>query len=120
MAKKLEDTLREKYGNSKEDIILDGADFISQQGFTPIPNYILRTDKLDAKSKLVYATILSYAHGNKDRAFPGQTKLAQDCGLSIRSVSSAIKDLSDKRFVTVLRRGLTKTNVYILHFKKRW
>lgn len=117
--KSVRESLVERYGNSQQDIVLDGADFISQKGFTLIPNYILHTDGLSAYSKLVYAMLLSYAWGNKNSSFPGQETLAKDCGISRRSVINAIQELERQGFITVMRRGQGKTNLYILHFKKR-
>ncbi len=117
--KSVRELLLERYGNSKRDIVLDGADIVSQQGYTLLPNYILHTDKLTPYAKLIYAIILSYAWGEKDSAFPGQEQLAEDCGLGIATVKRAIKELKDKEFLTVIQRGLGKTNIYILHFKKK-
>jgi hypothetical protein len=111
--------LLNKYANSKSGIVLDGADFISQRGYTLIPNYVLHTDALSAYAKIVYAMILSYAWGQKNTAFPGQEQLGKDCGLGLRSVKYAVKELNEKKFITVIRRGLGKTNVYVLHFKRR-
>jgi hypothetical protein len=112
------DILKERYKNSEKDIVLDGADYISQKGYTLIPNYILHTEKLSAFAKMVYAILLSYAWGNKNSSFPGQEALAKDCGLGIATVKRTIKELKDKEFITVIQRGLGKTNVYVLHFRK--
>lgn len=117
--KSVREALLERYGNIQKDIVLDGADLVSQQGYTLIPNYVLHTDKISSFAKLVYAILLSYAWGDKNSSFPGQVALAKDCGLSERSVRNAIKELEEKEFITIFQRGLGKTNKYILHFKKR-
>jgi len=52
--KKLADVLKEKYKNSDQDIILDGADFISQKGYTLIPNYVLHAPGLSPYAKLYH------------------------------------------------------------------
>lgn len=101
------------------DVILDGADIVSQQGYTLIPNYVLKTDAIGVYAKIVYTMLLSFAWGDKDESFPGQAKLATQCGISERSVRDAIKELETKKFITIRRRGLGKTNQYILHFKRR-
>lgn len=108
-----------KYKNSDKDIILHGADFISQKGYTLIPNYVLRTEKVSGYAKLVYAILLSYAWGNKNSSFPGQETLAKDSGISLSSVKRALNELQNQNFITVIRRGLNRTNVYILHFKRK-
>jgi len=117
--KSLKTILRERYRNSDQDIILDGADFMSQKGYTLVPNFILYRPDLSAYAKLVYATILSYAWGQSRAAFPGQERLAHDCGMGIATVKRHIKELTDKQCMTIIRRGQGKTNIYILHFKRR-
>lgn len=114
----IEEILKEKYKDTDKEIILDGADLVSQKGYTLIPNYVLHNGQLSGRAKLVYSLLLSYAWGNKDSSFPGQEKLADECGSSPRSVWSAVRELEKAGFITVIRRGLGKTNLYILHFKK--
>jgi biotin operon repressor len=117
--KSTQEILLEKYGNSDKDIILDGADIVSQQGYTLIPNYALHNHKISGNAKLVYALLLSYAWGEKNSVFPGQEKLAEDCGCSLRTITTAIQELKNNKFVSILRRGQGKTNLYVLHFIKR-
>lgn len=117
--KDIQSIIRERYRNSDQDIVLDGADFISQKGYTLVPNFILYRSDLSAYAKLVYATILSYAWGQSRAAFPGQERLAQDCGMGVATVKRHIKELMDKEVMTIIRRGQGKTNIYILHFKRR-
>lgn len=111
--------LLKKYRNAENAVVVDGADFISQKGYTLIPSYVLHTNKLSAYSKLVYTVLLSYAWGDKNTAFPSQQTLADACGISERSVRGAIKELQVEKFVTIIRRGVMKTNVYVLHFKRK-
>jgi len=117
--KDLKNILRKRYGSSAQDIILDGADFISQKGYTLVPNFILYRTDLSAYAKLIYATILSYAWGQSRAAFPGQERLSKDCGMGIATLKRHIKELTDTECMSVLRRGQGKTNIYILHFKRR-
>jgi hypothetical protein len=97
--------------------VLHGADLVSQKGYTIVPNYVLYTEKLSSHAKLVYATLLSYAW-NKNAVFPGQERLAGDCGVGVATVRRAIRELKDAEFLTVIRRGLGRTNIYVLHFRK--
>lgn len=117
--RRVEDILRDRYGTSDKDVVLDGADVVSQKGYTLVPNYVLYKSDLTANAKLVYAMLLSYAWGAKDHARPGQDRIAKQCGLSKRTVIRAIKELSSAGFLTILRRGRGWTNIYVLHFKKR-
>ncbi|MCB9177030.1 MAG: helix-turn-helix domain-containing protein [Caldilineae bacterium] len=103
---------------SGQNIVLDGADLVSQRGYTIIPNYVLYTSRLSAHAKLVYSVLLSYAW-NKNAVFPGQSRLAEECGLGLSTVKRALRELKAAQFITVIRRGLCRTNVYVLHFRKR-
>lgn len=83
-------------------------------GFTQIPNGVLRRSDLQPGAKLTYMVLLSYAW-QKDHAYPGQDRLASDMGVSERSVITYLKQLQESGLITIRRRGLGKTNVYILH-----
>jgi hypothetical protein len=69
----------------ERNIILKGADAATRGGFTQVPNFILKSTKLSAGDKMTFAMLLSYAWQN-DYCFPGQERLAQDLGLTDRSV----------------------------------
>ncbi len=98
------------------NIILEGFDPVAAAGFTQVPNLILKSPELSVGAKLAYAMLLSYAWQN-DFCFPGQETLADDMGVSKRSVISFIKELSASGHVTVKRQGLGRVNVYTLHAK---
>jgi hypothetical protein len=98
----------------EQSLILKGFDAVSAHGFTQIPNVILRRQDLSVGAKLTYACLLSYGW-QKDKCFPGQDTLAQDLGVSKRSIVSFLKELEQVGYVEKIRRGLGKTNVYILH-----
>ena len=108
--RKLGDSMADRYKN----IILDGFDPVAAAGFTQVPNVILKSAELSGGAKLAYAMLLSYAWQN-DFCFPGQETLADDMGVSKRSVISFVKELSASGHVTVKRQGLGRVNVYTLH-----
>ena len=83
-------------------------------GFTQIPNQILRRSDIQPGAKLTYMVLLSYAW-QKDQAYPGQDRLAVDMGVSERSVRTYLEQLVSTGLITIKRRGLGLTNVYILH-----
>jgi hypothetical protein len=83
-------------------------------GFTQIPNLVLRRSDLQPGAKLTYMVLLSYAW-QEDHAYPGQDRLAADMGVSERSVITYLKQLQETGLVTIRRRGLGLTNVYVLH-----
>jgi hypothetical protein len=109
-ARRIGDILKDK------NIILKGADLATTMGFTQVPNFLLKSKKLSSGDKMAFAMLLSYAWQN-DSCFPGQERLAEDMGLSERSVRTNLKSLERNGLLTIRRRGLGKTNVYELDLK---
>jgi DNA-binding MarR family transcriptional regulator len=100
------------------NIVLKGADAASAKGFTQVPNFLLKSNKLSPGDKLAFAMLLSYAWQN-DYCFPGQVRLAKDMGLSDRSVRTHLKSLEAKGLLTIRRRGQGQTNIYELNLKPK-
>jgi hypothetical protein len=95
------------------NIVLKGADLLSQKGFTQVPNHVLVSKKLSPGAKLTYAMVLKYAWQN-NHCFPGQKRLAEDMGVSDRSVRTYMQELEAEKCLTIKQRGLGKTNWYEL------
>jgi hypothetical protein len=102
----------------RQNIILKGADALTAKGFTQVPNFILKSKTLSAGDKLAMAMILSYMWHN-DSCFPGQARLAEDMGVDERSVRRHVKALQAAGLLTIVRRGLGKTNIYELNVADR-
>jgi biotin operon repressor len=100
----------------ERNILLDTTNPVVREGFTQVPNFILRDDNLSPGAKVVYAMFLSYAWNN-DSCFPGQERLAHDMGMSRTRVTEFIGELERAGFITIQRRGQGKTNIYTIHFK---
>jgi hypothetical protein len=98
----------------ERNIILKGADMLSAQGFTQVPNHVLKSSKISPGAKLAYTMLLSYAWQN-DYCFPGQERLAKDMGSGLRSVVRFIQELEKEEFVVIKRRGQGKPNLYELN-----
>ena len=88
----------------QRNIVLRGADALSQKGFTQVPNALLRHKSISPGAKLVYTMLLSYAWQN-DFCFPGQETLAKDMGVTSRSVRTYLKELEAKKFLTIQQQG---------------
>lgn len=101
----------------EKNIILKGADALSAQGFTQVPNHILRSGNITPGGKLAYAMLLSYAWQN-DFCFPGQERLAKDMGVTDRSVRTYLQELETKGFLKIKRQGQGKPNMYELDVTK--
>src|SRR6266446_433861 len=92
-----------------KNIVLKGADAATARGFTQVPNFLLRSNKLSAGDKLAFAMLLSYAWQN-DYCFPGQERLGQDMGLHETNVRKHLKSLVAHGLLIITRRGQGKTN----------
>src|SRR5512134_3446410 len=79
----------------ERSIVLKGADALSAQGFTQVPNHVLRSGNITPGGKLAYAMLLSYAWQN-DYCFPGQERLAKDMGSGLRSVVRLSRSLRSR------------------------
>jgi biotin operon repressor len=99
----------------ERNIILETHDPVVADGFTQVPNFILKNKQLTVGEKITFAMFLSYAWNN-ERCFPGQEKLAEDIGVTRQSVNTFVKGLEKKGFLTIKRRGLGKTNIYTLRY----
>src|SRR5271168_1187285 len=100
------------------NIILKGADAATAKGFTQVPNFLLKSNKLSSGDKLAFAMLLSYAWQH-DYCFPGQKRLGEDMGLDERNVRRHLKSLEAHGLLSIQRRGQGKTNIYELNLKPR-
>lgn len=83
------------------------------KGFTKLPNAILFAPKLSPASKTLYLLLVNYSRQD-GHCFPGQQRMAEDLGVSRKSIGKWLQELSRFGLITSKRRGLTKTNVYHL------
>lgn len=97
----------------RQNIVLAGFDPVSAGGFTQVPNHLLNSSTLTFAAKVVYAKLLSYAW-HHDKVFPGQERMAMEIGSKRSTVNKAVKELEDKGWIEIERRGQGKTNVYTL------
>ena len=109
-ARRIGDLIKDK------NIVLRGADAATAMGFTQVPNFLLKSNKLSSGDKLAFAMLLSYAWQN-DYCFPGQRRLAVDMGLHETNVRKHLKSLELNGLLTITRRGQGKTNIYELNLK---
>jgi Helix-turn-helix domain len=100
----------------ERNLILETPNPVVAEGFTQVPNFILRSATLSMGAKLTYAMFLSYAWNN-DFCFPGQETLARAIGVSRQSVGTFIRELECEGLVQVKRVGLGKTNHYTIRFR---
>ena len=104
----ISDILRER------NIVLRGADVLTREGFTQVPNHVLKSEKISPGAKLAYTMLLSYAWQN-DYCFPGQERLAKDMGSGVRSIVRYVQELEKIEFLKVKRQGQGRSNLYELN-----
>lgn len=100
-----------------------GAVFFDSVHFGMIPVELLRDPKIKPQAKAVYGLMHSYSQPkkliNKPQTFVSQQRLAEESGLSVDRIRYWQKVLEQKGWMKSLRRGLNKTNYYILYARKK-
>lgn len=82
-----------------------------QGGFTSIPNRILANTQISLGARMAYAMLLKYAW-QEEFCFPAQDRIAQDLGVTDRSVRTFLKELRDADLITWRQQGLNRPNIY--------
>ena len=100
----------------EKNLQLDTVNPVLANGFTQVPNFILKDQNLSIVAKVTNAMFLSYAWHN-DSCFPGQDRLAEDMGMSRSRVTEFVSELERGGLVTITRRGQGRTNLYTIHFQ---
>ena len=68
---------------------------------------------------MTYALLLMHAWQDKE-TFPGQERLAEELKTSSKSLRVYLNELRNAKLVSWIRRGLTLTNIYIIHELKEF
>lgn len=89
------------------------ADDVTQQGFTQIPNAILRDSSISAGARLTYGLLSSFAW-QSDECFVGQRKLGELAGVGDRQIRKYLTELEGAGLLEVTQQGLHKPNIYTL------
>ena len=84
------------------------------EGFTQVPNEVLEDINVSIQARLLYSILLSHAW-ETNKVFPGQGRLAEKMGTSEKSVRKYVQELKNAGYLSIKRRGLNKTNLYILN-----
>lgn len=100
----------------EKNLKLDTTNPVLEEGFTQLPNFILKKASVSLGARIAYALFLSYAWHN-DSCFPGQDRLAEDMGMSRSRVTEFVTELEKSGLISIQRRGQGKTNLYTVHFQ---
>ncbi len=98
--------------HGKRDSILV-EDEALQGGLVMLPKVILHARNLSRDAKILYAILVDYAWQER-RCFPGYARLCEDMGASEPIVRKYMRELEEVDLLTQKRRGLGKTNLYVL------
>jgi hypothetical protein len=83
-------------------------------GFTQMPNQVRTDPTLRSSEKNVYEHLLSYMW-KREWCWPSQARIAQELGISRRTVIRACEVLYNRCYIEKWRRGLGRTNVYFVN-----
>jgi len=105
----------EQIGRSVEEryetIIIENE--MLRAGFAALPYMVLRDKRLKVGARLSYAILLSYAWQDGS-TFAGQTRMAEDLGVSVRQLRDYLKELERFGYIRIKRQGLNKPNLYYI------
>ena len=82
-------------------------------GFIQMPKQILYARNLTRDAKVLYAVLLGYAW-QELKCFPGYSRLCHDMMASENTVRKCMRELEAINLLAQKRRGLGKTNIYLL------
>lgn len=88
------------------------------EGFAAIPNWMIRDRRVPRSALLVYASLSS--RSGLGGIYPGQTTIAAECGLSVRTVRSMLAELEALGVIERVRRVRAEgrgrlSDGYVLH-----
>lgn len=98
----------------------DGIKRATRRNFFIVDNAIFsEKSTLGPLEKLVYICLLRYADNNTRQAFPGQQRIASDCGISRKRVNQAVAALIEAGYLDKQhqydKKGGQKSNLYIVY-----
>jgi hypothetical protein len=99
-------------------VVLEHDALRELDGFTQIPNVVLKHAGVSYGAKVAWGVLMSYAW-QKDFCFPAQERLAKDMSCTVRQVQRLLGELRDAGFVTWKQQGLNRPNIYHLRIPAR-
>lgn len=87
---------------------------MANNGFTQVPNEVIKDSYLTIQARMIYIFILSKAW-TSNKAFPGHKLIAETMGVSTKTVGKYLQELKTADLISWKRRGLNKTNLYTLN-----
>lgn len=94
-----------------EQVIIENE--MLRAGFAALPYMVLRDKRLKIGARLSFAILLSYAWQDGS-TFAGQTRMAEDLGVSVRQLRDYLKELEHFGYIRIKQQGLNKPNLYYI------
>jgi len=87
------------------------------------PYYLVRDHSISHQARFVWIMLKSFCNLNPNTTNQNFTwvsinRVAENCGFSVVYTFQLIKQLKESKWLTAIRRGLGKTNIYYLHHCK--
>ena len=79
-----------------------------------IPEFLLSYSGISPAAKICYARLCRYCGRKTNICFPSLDELADELGVTTRSINSYLRELEDDGFLVIQRRGMQMTNKYRL------
>jgi hypothetical protein len=76
-----------------------------------VPQFLLSYRGIGPASKLCFARIVKYC-GSAKTCWPSQEQLAEDLGVTVRSIGNYLAELEQDGFLEIIQRGLKQSNEY--------
>lgn len=85
---------------------------ILNEGYGKVWKPILRSKRISAGAKALYAYIDSFAGSENKPVWVSQETMAEELGISVRQLRRLVQELAEQELIEVKRRGNTQTNLY--------
>jgi hypothetical protein len=79
-----------------------------------IPNWLLRRTDISHGAKLCFGRLMQFA-GRNDHCFPDQETLAEEVGVSVRTIQEYLAELESKPYIESQRRGRGNVYYFVKH-----
>ena len=87
---------------------------LEKSGFWAVPKRVALCKKITFAAKLIYGVLWTRKNADLE-AFPTHEYIAKQLMMCLRYVRTGLKELERQKMITIYRRGLRKSNIYLLH-----
>jgi len=103
--------MEENEQNKQIDIQIQDKWF--EKGFTQVPNCVLKDTDISYQARVLYAILLSYSW-QKESCNPTQETIANDLGVSVRTIRTLLNELRDKGLISWKKVSMGGHNTYLI------